>query len=494
MRLPDAARIAIVGAGPAGIVTARYALEAGFEPTVFEAGDRLGGQWDVAAPHSGVWPGMHTNTSRELTAFSDFPPPPEYPLHPTAEQIHDYLEAYAAAFGVVDRIRFGSRVGEARPDGTVDGERFDALVVASGRFRAPRMPPELSGFRGQLLHTFDYPGAQPFADRVVLVYGNGVSGVEVASDLAPRAEVISAFRRSRYVIQKVVDGVSSDWQWYTLAAALGRRLLPAEEWARRRREQIVRVAGDPADFGAPPPDEDLRVAGVSLGQDYLRQIRDGEILPRPAIASVEGRTVTFTDGSTATVDAIVCATGYDPDVPYLREAMGDDAWLEDGLYQRTFHPDHPRLGVVGQFLLQGPYWPLLELQARWIVAVWSGAAAAPGKQRMREVIATPRPALESHDALALLLSEELGVAPDPAEWPELAEPLLLGPMLPARYRLCGPGARASAADDFKRALASAPRPAPSPADLEGLRRLGLSTAARAHQPSGRGGSGRPTRR
>jgi dimethylaniline monooxygenase (N-oxide forming) len=477
MRLPDAARIAIVGAGPAGIVAARYALEAGFEPTVFEAGDRLGGQWDVGAAHSGVWPGMHANTSRELTAFSDFSPPPEYPLHPAAEQIRDYLEAYAIAFGVVDRIRFGSRVGAAQPDGTVDGERFDALVVASGRFRAPRMPSVLSGFRGELLHTYDYPGAEPFADRVVLVYGNGVSGVEVASDLASGSQVISAFRKSRYVIQKVVDGVSSDWQWYTLADALERRNLPAEEWARGRRERILQVAGDPADFGAPAPDEDLRVAGVSLGQDYLRQIRAGEILCRPAIASVDGHTVTFADGSTAAVDAIVCATGYDPDVPYLREAMGDDSWVDDELYQRTFHPDHPRLAVIGQFLLQGPYWPLLELQARWIAAVWSGAAPAPGEQRMREVIAAPRPSLESHDALALLLSEELGVAPDPVRWPELAEPLLLGPMLPARYRLCGPGARASAAADFSRALATAPRPEPIPADLEARRRLGLGTAA-----------------
>jgi cation diffusion facilitator CzcD-associated flavoprotein CzcO len=477
MRLPDAARIAIVGAGPAGIVTARYALEAGFEPTVFEAGDRLGGQWDVTAAHSGVWPGMHTNTSRELTAFSDFPPPPDYPLHPTAEQIHDYLEAYAAAFGVVDRIRFGSRVGTARPDGTVDGERFEALVVASGRFRAPQVPSLVSGFRGELLHSYDYPGAEAFADRIVLVYGNGVSGVEVASDLAPGAQVISAFHKSRYVIQKVVDGISSDWQWYTLSDALERRLLPVEEWVRRRRERILRVAGDPADFGAPRPDENLRVAGVSLGQDYLRQVAAGEILCRPAIASVDGRTVTFTDGSTATVDAIVCATGYDPDVPYLREAMGEDAWVETALYQRTFHPDHPRLGVIGQFLLQGPYWPLLELQARWIVAVWSGAAPAPGKRRMQEVIATPRPSLESHDTLALLLSEELGVAPDPVEWPELAEPLLLGPMLPARYRLCGPGAHASAAADFSRALATAPRPAPVSADLDGLRRLGFDIAA-----------------
>ena len=38
---------------------------------------------------------MHTNTSRAMTAFSDFPAPADHPLHPAAEQIHVYLEAYA---------------------------------------------------------------------------------------------------------------------------------------------------------------------------------------------------------------------------------------------------------------------------------------------------------------------------------------------------------------------------------------------------------------
>src|SRR3954447_20259236 len=110
MRLQPGARLAIIGAGPGGLATAAYGIEAGFDVTVFEASDRLGGQWYTTARHSGVWPGMHHNTSRAMTAFSDFPPPPEHPLHPAAEQIHAYLEAYARAFGVVDRIRFETRV------------------------------------------------------------------------------------------------------------------------------------------------------------------------------------------------------------------------------------------------------------------------------------------------------------------------------------------------------------------------------------------------
>src|SRR3954469_20232960 len=100
MRLDQGARIAIVGAGPSGIVAAKPALADGFEVTVFEASGGLGGQWQTSAAHSGVWPGMHTNTSRAMTAFSDFPAPAEHPLHPAAEQIRAYLEDYARASGV----------------------------------------------------------------------------------------------------------------------------------------------------------------------------------------------------------------------------------------------------------------------------------------------------------------------------------------------------------------------------------------------------------
>ncbi len=469
----------MIGAGPSGVTAARHALDNGFEVSVFEASDRLGGQWYTAGAHSGVWPGMHTNTSRAMTAFSDLAALPELPLHPAAEQIHAYLEEYASTSGVLDRIRFECRVQQVRPGWTVDGEPFDAVVVASGRFRKPRLPAIVQGFGGEVLHSFDYPGAGAFAGRRVLVYGNGISGAEIASDLAAQAPVISAFRRSRYVIQKVVGGVSSDWQWYTLFGALERRALSAEEWSRRQRERVLRVAGNPADFGVPAPDEDLRTAGLSLCQEYLAQVRAGSIVCRPAIAAVEGRTVAFTDGTRETVDAIVCATGYDLDVPYLNSGLVDRRSGDWPLYERTFHPDLPGLGVIGQFLAQGPYFPLLELQARWIVAVWSGAAPPPDQDRMRQGLARGRPPLEAHNALALTLSEALGVAPDPVDWPDLAEPLIFGPMLPVRYRLAGPGALPDAPAMFASALATSPRAPVDPGDIEALRTFGWEAGAAA---------------
>ena len=468
--------MAIVGAGPGGLVAAKYALEAGFDVTVFEASDDLGGQWHVAAGHSGVWPGMHTNTSRAMTAFSDFPAPADHPLHPAAEQVHAYLHAYASTFGVTERIRLRSPVENVQAGWVVDGEPFDHVVVASGRFRKPSVPDALRQFKGELIHAFDYPGAEPFRDRQTLVYGNGISGLEIASDLAATTSVVSAFRKPRYVIQKVVDGVSSDWQWYTLYGALERRFLSSDEWSRRQRERILRVAGSPADFGAPEPDADIRIAGLSLCQDYLAQISEGAITCRPAIAAVKGKQVSFVDGSAGDYDAIICATGYELDVPYLDHELWSAVGPGFVLYQRTLHPDLPGLGVIGQFLAQGPYFPLLELQARWIVATWTGQVTLPDEAKMRATIAQGQPPLDAHNALALTLAEELGVAPNVEDWPELSEALIFGPLLPPRYRLSGPGAMDSAADLFAEQLAASPRAPVEAADLEALPAFGLGGA------------------
>jgi dimethylaniline monooxygenase (N-oxide forming) len=474
MRLSDGSRVAVVGAGPAGLVAAKHALEAGLDVTVFEAQADLGGQWNVTSPESGVWPGMRTNTSRWMTAFSDFAVPSDHELHPFAGQIHAYLRAYADAFGVTKRIEFGRRIQSVRPGWIVDGERFDAVVGASGRFHTPRIPSGLAGFTGELLHAYDYPGAAHFRAGRPLVYGNGVSGHEIASDIAEINGVFSAYRKPRYVLQKVSGGVSSDWQWYTHIGALQRRTLPREEFGRRLRDRVVRVAGNPADFGAPAPDQDILRAGHSLSQDYLAQVQDGSIVCRPGIESVSGRIVTFSDGSTAAVDAIVCATGYDLNIPYLDAQVWTHTGGDLRLHLRTLHPDLPGLGFIGQFATSGPYFPLLELQARWVVNLWTGTIDPPEEADMRTSVADSPPLLDSHDALALAFSEASGVAPGLEARPELFDALVFGPMLPPRYRLDGPGSMPDAAELLLKQMATSPRAQIEPFDRASLSRLELS--------------------
>jgi hypothetical protein len=149
------------------------------------------------------------------------------------------------------------------------------------------------------------------------------------------------------------------------------------------------------------------------------------------------------------------------------------------LSHRTLHPDLPGLGVLGQYLAQGPYFPLLELQARWLVGVWSGDLAPPDDAALRRALAEPAPPLEAHNALAATLAELAGVEPDLEARPELAEPLLFGPMLPPRYRLDGPGAQAQAEARFREQLAASPRAPVDHALLAELRVFGLASVADA---------------
>ena len=100
---------------------------------------------------------------------------------------------------------------------------------------------------------------------------------------------------------------------------------------------------------------------------------------------------------------------------------------------------------------------------------------------MREVIGRPQPPLDAHNALALTLAEEVGVAPDVLARPDLSEPLLFGPMLPPRYRLDGPGSQPEAPERLREQLAASPRSPVDPADVEALRGFGLSDVADALQ-------------
>ena len=344
----------------------------------------------------------------------------------------------------------------------------DHVVVASGRFTKPRLPvvPGLDTIddRVRVLHSADYRCRDEFRGQRVLVLGNSISGLEIAAELAAddSIEVVSSARKPRYILQKVVRGVPSDWQWFTPFAGLLGRALPPQALGAGLREQVLAVAGDPASFGGLVPGDDILAAGLSQSQHYLAHVTEGRITVRPGAQAINGTTVTFTDGTTAEVDAVICATGYELDLPYLDDeiravAGADDEHVE--LYQRTFHPDLPGLGFVGQYVLVGPYFPILELQARWLAHVWSGRQALPSVDDMRAGVAEFA-ALKSivptdiHHALAGSLAAEIGVSPDVAARPELTRSLIFGPPVPARYLLDGPGASTAGETLYREALAA----------------------------------------
>jgi hypothetical protein len=426
--------VAVIGAGPAGLAAAKHLLDRGFEPVVLERSEQLGGQWSERSPRSAAWTGMRASTSRTMTAFSELAPAPG-PMFPSAAEVQRYLHAYATRFGVAQRIVCGARVVALARGGTrcrlewVDSggrresEVFAAVAVASGRFSRPRFPllPGLAGFagRGRVLHSSAYRTRDELRGLRVLVHGNGVSGLEIASDLAAEDSiaVVSSCARPRYVLPKVLRGVPAETLWSAHLAALRRHGLAPEREAAELRRMARELGGDPAAFGALAPDPDILAAGVTHCQSYLPLVADGRIRVKPAIGRIEGDTVRFADGSTGHFDAIVCAGGYEHDLPYLAAqtrtaiAAGSERLA---LYEHTVHPDLPALGFVGLLLLQGPYLPVLELQARLLAGLWSGEIPAPGAERMRAGVGrSRRPLLRRPHAAEL--ARELATAADLAE-------------------------------------------------------------------------------
>ena len=160
----------MIGAGPGGLVAARWLLSQGFEPTIFEQSQTLGGQWTGLDGISGVWPAMHTNTSRILTSFSDLEHESDL-VFPSNRDILDYLHRYAETFGLTSRIRFGTRVdllsrGDERLAGRAlrhdeslrtsgGGQRQISVALPSQRF--PDSTP--SPARRESISTYRLPGA-----------------------------------------------------------------------------------------------------------------------------------------------------------------------------------------------------------------------------------------------------------------------------------------------------------------------------------------------
>lgn len=456
--------VAVIGAGPGGLVAARWLLSQGFEPTIFEQGPLLGGQWTGLPGGSGVWPSMRTNSSRILTAFSDLELDHDE-VYPSNRDILGYLQRYAELFGLTSRIRLNTPITHLGRDGTQwvlshsgSEERFARVVLATGRFHAPAIPDVagLDGFTGSAgaLSSYHYRGPAPYIGKRVLVAGCAISALEIAAELARlgAARVVVTQRRQRYVLPRFAAEVPSDHRMFTRYGVLANETLPRSEVERQLKEIVVEAGGSPEQYGAPAPDPSFFTAGVTLNQGYLPLVAQGRISVRPWLRSIDQTAVTFADGHTEDFDGIVFGTGFALNLPYLSAdirsiACLDATQLDADRY--TFHPDLPGLAFLGMWDQSGGYFVPLELQARWIAYTWGGTAPMPAPHTERGTVEKTRMNLA-----ALTFARAAGVEPRLENWPQLRRALLFGPLAPSCFRLEGPDALPDAPIRFAREAAA----------------------------------------
>lgn len=395
MSSPPQRHVAVIGAGAGGLSAARHLLSDGHEVTVFELGSYIGGLWvyDNDNGLAAAYRSLHINSEPRVTAYRGFPFPERVGLFPSHRDVAEYLGSFADAFDIRRRIRFRTRVTSVEPeagpgdrwwvqhedaDDTAERELFDAVVVASGHQGVPSHPSWSEKFAGRYLHSHDYREPEPFRGQRVLVVGVGNSGLDVAADVAPDAgQTLVAARSPVLIMPRMVLGVPT-------ARVLGALSKPWMPWPVQRTimRTISRIFhGTPEQWGMRTP---VRRTHPASNATFMAHVSYRRITMKPGVTDVDGTTVRFDDGSTAEVDTIIAATGYEIDLPFLSDAVSPVRERRLEAYQRVVHPDRPGLYFVGFFNVSGgANISMMDTQSAWTAALISGRSALPSPSRMR---------------------------------------------------------------------------------------------------------------
>lgn len=356
----------VLGAGPTGLAMAKALGEAGTPYVQAEATHDVGGNWA-----HGVYETAHIISSRKTTEFADFPMPADYPDFPSGRQMHAYLRAYAERFRLHDHLRFGAEVAHVAPekhrwnvrfrDGTV--ERYRGVVVCNGHHWAKVYPPWTREFAGEVLHSKDYKRPDQLRGKRVLVVGGGNSGCDLASEAARVSSVADwSLRRGYWFLPKTAFGMPT--------VELMKPWLPVGAQKVLIRGVVRVIVGKYGDYGLPEPDHDIFEAHPSISTEVLHYLKHGDLHPRPDVASAEGRTVTFVDGTRAEYDLVALGTGFDVSFPFLDEGVVPVVGKVPQLYAGMVRPEHRDLWVMGGFQARYGIGPLLRplalLLADWV--------------------------------------------------------------------------------------------------------------------------------
>ncbi|MEU9702902.1 NAD(P)-binding domain-containing protein [Streptomyces sp. NPDC047981] len=403
--VPRAATVCVIGAGLSGLAAAHALAARGIDFVCLERAADVGGIWRQpgAGEQGPGYRSLHLNTAKQLTGYSDFPMPAELPLYPGHADVAAYLRAFAEWAGLLPHVELDTDVLAVRPEGDgtwtvtsrdargeVTRRCFEHVVVASGhntRAALPDpLPPGAESFAGTILHSMDFQDGGDFAGQRVVVVGMGASGVDIACDLSRyAARTTLSVRRGLHLVPKQLFGMSVDliadapW-WQDMAFDNQRSFV----------EKALFVArGKLSDYGLPEPDHAIFSSAVTISDEILSRIRHGAVVPRPAIDSLDGARVTFTDGTVEEADAIVYCTGFGMDFPFLPAGCptGDGQGTVE-LYKRVVAPDLPGLHFVGLIRPVGSITRLVEAQSRWVAGIVEGKAALPPADVMREEIDT----------------------------------------------------------------------------------------------------------
>ena len=396
------AKVAVIGAGAAGLGAARELKREGHTVVVFEQGKDVGGVWvydenvetdklgiqvNRKKVHSSVYASLRTNLPREVMGYGSFPFTKGFSGKDNRrfcghKEVRAYLDAYADHYELRALIKTNTKVVSAEPTSEMDPdylvappgydypkwgprwgitttdsdtdtetkkEIFDAVVVCNGHYSEPRVPELPNADKSPItqMHSHNYrvPDDDLFVGKKVVVLGASASGEDLSREIASVAQTV---------------------------------ILSATGW----KEDC-----DKKEFPAESHPDNMRRTGgiVEFGST--------------------SNSVTFeNDVTEQDVDVVVYATGYKVTFPFFLSGDGEgesnnvssktDASKSEKiiptstdnkvvpLWDHVFSPfAGPSLSFIGLPWKVVPF-PQFEVQGRWISQAISGKVTLPDRDEM----------------------------------------------------------------------------------------------------------------
>ncbi|MEL7977125.1 NAD(P)/FAD-dependent oxidoreductase [Isoptericola sp. F-RaC21] len=426
-------KIAVVGAGFAGLASAKVLREFGHDVTVLDKTPDVGGVWSASRRYSG----LTTQNNKGSYAFSDLPMPKDYPEWPSGEQVQAYLERYVDLHGLRGSLRLSTEVVRAELTPAEDGwlvtsrragepvgdpEPFDHVVVANGIFSDPVIPrfeglAQLLRAGGKVVAASQLTSLEEARGKHVVVVGYGKSACDVAAEVAPVAAGTQVV--ARHLLWKLPKRLGNALNYkYLLLTRMGEGLFRYETLGGGM-ERFLHGPGDGVRksmlssvgsvsvrqfhldrLGLVPRGEfaDIARSTVSLATDgFFEQVSEGKIdvhreaeIERLAVDDDGAPVAVLDDGTTVRADLVVCGTGFHQRVPFLDDDLQARLLDDRGnfqLYRQVLPHDVPHLTFAGYN--SSLFSPLsAEVAALWTAAHLAGALDLPSLEERREHVAS----------------------------------------------------------------------------------------------------------
>ena len=332
-------RIAIIGAGPAGIAAGRELLRNGFNAfTIFDALDAPGGTWRL---HS--YPGLACDVWAHSYSFSYAPNPDWSANFVDQPEIQAYLAKCATEFGLDPHITLNTRIDSAhyQPGGTWQlqtstGEcsEFDVVINAMGNQHTPLFPdvPGMETFAGDSWHGTRWNHDVDLSGKRVVVVGSAASAVQIVPEVAKVAGHLTVLQRSANWIMPrgkkayserrkklarrfpALINATRKWQQTLMgqveyAVTLGHKRMG--QFENVVKKFIKRTVNDPATQAALVPDSHYGCKRGLVSDDFYPALnRENVELVASGLQEVTPTGLVTADGRSIDADVIIYCTGY----------------------------------------------------------------------------------------------------------------------------------------------------------------------------------------